>query len=119
MLDYQQTPDKISTYNSMDAIIFRINDLWSKFNSYVLSGRLIQANWVLDRLWGELVTDSKPDEQTKNIEFREKLLKIKGVKEMGKLYLFLLEKEEFLRRLQDRQGKGVKHQESALDYMDG
>jgi len=121
--------ERISTYNSMEQIIFRINDLWAKFNYHVLQGNLIKSNWVLDRLWGEFVTDATTPETKKKKEEEddttifENLQKEYGtihkLKEREKLYLFLMKKEKFLRLLQDKQGKGVKHQESALDYMDG
>ena len=121
--------ERISTYNSMEQIIFRINDLWAKFNYHVLQGNLIKSNWVLDRLWGEFVTDATTPETKKKKEEEddttifESLQKEYGtihkLKEREKLYLFLMKKEKFLRLLQDKQGKGVKHQESALDYMDG
>lgn len=110
---------KIATYNSMEAIIFRINDLWSKFNYFVLRGDLVKGNWVLDRLWGEFVTDTSKDDKDKFKGLQTEYCNINKIKERDKLYLFLMKKEEFLRLLQDKQGKGVKHQESALDYMDG
>ncbi len=127
-----QDQAKISTYNSMEQIIFRINDLWAKFNYHVLQGNLIKSNWVLDRLWGEFVTDATTPETKKTKAGEEKkddttifgklqteYGKINKIKDRDKLYLFLMKKEKFLRLLQDHQGKGVKHQESALDYMDG
>lgn len=118
MQSYGDSPVKVSTYNSMEAIIYRINDLWTKFNRYVLNGRLIEANWVLDRLWGELVADSKEEHKTKFVAFRKEFAEFDKIKDKAKIYDFLMRKEEFIRCLQDLQGKGVKHQESALDYMD-
>jgi len=121
MSGYQEY-SKVATYNSMEAIIWRINDLWARFNSYVLRGKLIEANWVLDRLWGEFVADADdttkhPDKQTFR-NFRFEFAKLNKIKEKNKVYDFLMRKEEFLRILQDKQGKGVKHQESVDDYMD-
>lgn len=119
MPEYYTEPLKISTYNSMEQIIFRINDLWARFNSLILKGKLTEANWVLDRLWAEFVADSNEEHKTKFKELKKEFAKINQLKERPKIYAFLMKKEEFLRILQDKQGKGVKHQESALDYMDG
>lgn len=121
MADYdsrKDTPEKIAKFNSMQAILYRINGLWFNFNTLILNGKLIQGNWVLDRLWGELVADSKPDDETKIEEFKEKFKKLGKVKKRDELYSFLTEKEEFLKKLQNKQGKGVAYEESVEDYMD-
>jgi len=110
------TPDKIAKFNSMQAILFRIDGLWQKFNYSMLKGSLLASNWVLDRLWGELVADTGTTEEKEFKLINDKLNESKSSKEA--LYNFLMEKENFLRRLQNKQGKGVAYEDSIDDYMD-
>ena len=122
MANYEKSenisPEKQAKFNSMQAILYRINLLWFNFNNLVLAGKLIQSNWVLDRIWGELIADSKEDDEKKFKELKERFLKFNKIKERNELYSFIMEKEEFLKKLQNRQGKGVAYEESVEDYMD-
>ena len=118
-----EAPEKISLYNSGVAQIKRLDDLWIKTHLAVQKGELKNWNWLLDRVWVELVGDLiEGDEQTKAREeefnaFRITLGNINREFASGKLspvafqtqfYDELMAKETFLRRLQNKLGKGTK-----------
>jgi hypothetical protein len=127
-------PEKISAYNSGIAQIKRLDELWVKTHRYAEGGLLSKYNWVLDRVWLELTGDLKieedeEDEEGKkkesqdkhdekkfegfkakigqiNKDFIDRTIKVEEYKR--RLYEMIMEKETFLRRLQQRLGKGTK-----------
>jgi len=120
---------KISLYNSGMAQIRRLDELWVKIHKFAQDGDLTKWNWGLDRIWCELVGDIQEnrkddsDDEKKNNpterfiflnsmigEVKNKLFKrlISIQDSQIGLYNLLMEKEAFLRRLQNRQGKGTK-----------
>lgn len=96
---------QISKYNQGLPQLFRLDNLWQKFNYHVLKGNLDMSNWVLDRVWGELSADSTDADETEIKGFVEKIEKNK--KDGPKLYGIIMAKETFLRKLQNKQGKGT------------
>jgi len=111
-------PQRSAKFNSMIAILIRINGLWDRFNQLVLRGNLMGANWVLDRVWGEIVADANNEDKENFHKFKEDFSKINKSLDKAKLYELVCKKEEFLRLLQNKQGKGVAYEESVDDYMD-
>lgn len=114
-----QQDQKISKFNSTLAILFRIDRLWQDAHRHSRSGQLIQWNWDLDRVWCELASDVKEDDETKFEKLNKDIAEINKSKEKEKLYQKLLEKEIFIRKLQNKQGKGIAYEETFDEYMEG
>lgn len=131
---------KLSKINSAFLINIRISKIWENVNKASLSGKYSQWNLYLDRIWCELIGDigkTKKDDKGNLIIPKEKKdfnglnesvskalgnLEIKQgfsqyTKEdktkMFKTYESLMKKEEFLRTLMNKQGKGTAYQEEA------
>ena len=122
--------EKTSKYNSAFTQIYRLDIEWKFCNQLSTKGKLIDWNWHLDVIWRELAGDlSKEDERIKefkSIDNRRKLLNDKlainknnFLKFNKDMYDLLIEKELFLRRLQNALGKGTAFEENDDDYMDG
>lgn len=101
--------------------IYRIDRLWQDTHSHSRSGQLIKWNWDLDRVWCELAGDLKEDSKSDK-EIIEKFNKFKkriaAAKEIKDLYEALTEKELFLRRLQNQQGKGTAYMDADEDTFE-
>ena len=115
---YNDTTVNVSKYNSGIAQIYRIDNLWKDTHSHSRNGEMDKWNWDLDRVWVELAADLKTDDKkvtafneiNKTIaELKEKLSnkKIEVAKYFSEIYQRLMEKELFLRRLQNDVGKGT------------
>jgi len=108
-------PQKLSKYNSSLAQLFRIDALWQKVHLCAGRGDLMGWNWTLDRIWCELVADSKPEAEKEFNDFIIAIADVINKKEL--LYHILMSKEAFLRKLQNTQGKGTAYQEDIEEYM--
>lgn len=122
-----------SKYNSAVAQLQRIDALWQKAHTSASSGNYLLWNITLDKIWAELAGDiSENDSRIKQFyAFTEKLgnaglisrEEIKGFAQpksqgKGKQYIILLEKEVWLRRLQNSQGKGTAYADEFEDDFD-
>jgi len=140
---------KISDYNSALFINKRLNDLWEDANKHKRRGAYSDWNGDLDAVWCELagdVPEGEINKDTKEFELNVDEKKyILITRELGKLtplmnwgsksgfnasipqqillktkqYKVLMDKEIFLRRLMNRQGKGTKYRDNMDDYMMG
>jgi hypothetical protein len=106
---------KLSKYNSAIAQLYRLDQLWQKAHMFALNGDLIKLNWVLDRVWCELSADAGDENKKKFRSFIFKIADASSKKEI--LYHILMEKEEFIRNVQNKQGKGTAYAESIEEYM--
>ena len=126
---------KSSRLNSGWLIILRINELWKDTHKHSRIANYSAWNSDLDRIWCELASDIKAgSEEDKTFkEFNQKIgalgkLKI-GSRPQGfrnfdttetmnhtKQYQILMEKEIFLRRLMNEQGKGTAYKEDEDDW---
>lgn len=140
MEDVNQEVSKLSKINSASLINLRIHNLWLEVNKAAVSAKYFVWNSYLDRIWCELGGDvgeikvnedgsvKEPPEVTAykklDKEVAEKMKDWKGekgfsklsgdqVKDMVKIYNSLINKEFFLRRLMNQQGKGTAYQEEA------
>lgn len=130
-----QQPEKISVYNSGVAQIKRLDELWNKTHKYAEGGLLSKWNWILDRIWCELIGDlelSEEDSKDKSYkdtfdgfkviigDINQKFVKkeIKAEEYKRELYENLMDKEAFLRRLQQRLGKGTKFVDADEDMIE-
>ena len=110
----EQEQFKLSKYNQGMPQLFRLDALWQKLNLLMPSGKLVDANWVLDRVWLELIGDA----EQKDIEkFNDVDKKVLLQKNKYKLYKTLMEKETFLRILQNKQGKGTAYEAPEEDEI--
>lgn len=115
---------KVSRFNSAELINLRMHNLWTIFHRSVLDGKLIEANWALDRIWGELSGDISKENKEEFEKFVRRFFNIIKEKKENpnslneKLYLYILDKETFLRSLQNKQGKGTAYEETLEEYMD-
>ena len=106
---------KVSKYNAAIAQLYRLDKLWSDTHKYSSSGRLKSWNWILDALWRELAgdTNTKQENEFKNIN--TKIAKANGNKR--KIYLLLMEKQIWIKRLENKQGKGTAYLDPDQDSM--
>ena len=136
----EQTTSKI---NSGMLINLRLNELWKDAHRHSRAGKYSQWNDDLDRVWCELGGDEKEIEKddknydtssdfeynrlTKDyIEACSDYKKQEGFGKideeqrgsLGKQKGALIKKEIFLRRLQNKQGKGTAYNDNSADYMD-
>lgn len=127
MEDYDSDMTKISKINPAQIINQNLeNNLWMPFNVAYKSGKYITANNNLDCIWimlgGDLGKNSQEEKQYNEIEkelnksgslqdslsidgFRK--VNIEQLKKMAVQRKILLKKAIFLRRLQNKQGKGT------------
>lgn len=134
--DSHSEEGRTSKYSGAIAQLYRIDDLWKDVHKHSRQGDFVKWNLDLDRLWSELSEDIK-DNSPEDLEFKKinKVLADNGLFNMkrpvgfsspsakdlgshGLMYVLLLRKEIFLRRLQNKQGKGAKYEDSIEDYMD-
>lgn len=131
--DESSSNQKVSKYNSAVAQLFRLDKLWQDAHRFSLIRDLIRWNLTLDKVWAELASAFKEngDEDNKFKTFStqldfSKIPEKKGfssiekdeARNMAYLYSVLLEKEIWLRRMQDACGKGMAYKDSEEDYLD-
>ena len=138
----ENNEERISKYNQALASLLRLDNLWYLYNQLVLSGKLKKSVHVLDRIYAELSADAT-EEDSKICLIHRKLAygwenyskKLKeaskgqyGVasitddvlrkKVNGYIYPKMMNFELFLRKLQNKQGKGssyISKDEESLD----
>ena len=130
--------NKLSKINSAGLINLRLHRLWEDCNRHSRAGKFLAWNGDLDRIWCELGGDVDEGKDTWNqwIEISKEIKKIAPLKNWkpldgfteldandyknkGAQFDVLMNKELFLRKLQNKQGKGTAYAESIEDYMDG
>lgn len=123
---------KKSKYNTGLAKIYRLDGLWKSVNIFSTSGKYSKWNEFLDRIWCELCNDLKENTEDEK-DFKKNKEKIENLDgEIGRIgnfednatdsfnpvtknqmdkrnehYKKLMEKEIFLRRLENILGKGT------------
>jgi len=112
----QNTEQKVSKYNEGIAEIMRLNNIWQSAHLYSTSGNLMRWNSILDSAWRELGADSNEKEFKEFYKFNRYIRKWRHDRE--KLNSILELKELFLRKLQNRQGKGTKYYDPMEDELE-
>ena len=117
----------ISKHSSGVSIIIRIDGLWKDANIHSCAGQYSKWNTKLDVIWRELARDILEDDyitkKTAFDKFDEDLVKVGPFKDTGsdtfedittnetkersKQYRILNDKELFLKRLENKLGKGT------------
>jgi len=141
MSDYDDytTVDATSRFNSGMLINLRLNNLWILTHNVARKGLYSDWSALLDRIWCELsgdVSDNEVGKETnKDFNLIEEDLSKVGVTNWGRInqgfqekddktkllmtkqYRLLMKKEIFLRKLQNKQGKGTAYyDESENDW---
>ncbi len=102
--------DESSKYNEAAMQIMRLHNLWVKIEEHVNKGNLKEWQYLLDSVWRELRADIDHITNGEDLTKENKLLKLKVLvaasKTKTKYYNALNERHEFLKRLQDKSGKG-------------
>lgn len=128
--------NKVSKYNSAIAQLQRLDNLWLDCHRHSRSGNYAAWNSDLDKIWCELASDTKENgtEEKKFNDFVKKIASYGRLSQpvnvgfsvptqldmirKAKQYMVLLEKEIWLRRLQNSQGKGTKYDDDDEDMID-
>ena len=139
-IDDETSSEATSKFNSGMLINLRLNNLWILTHNFARKGQYSDWSGVLDRLWCELAgdideTSEKGKESNDKFYLIEEEISKVGVTNWGKVhqgfeerneatkllmtrqYRLLMKKEIFLRRLQNKQGKGTAYyDESENDW---
>ena len=116
--------EKLSRINAAGIINITLENLWRDSYSAMAEGNLLKWNRKLDDIWvmlgGDVKKDSEDDKEMKKIDMliyktgslshkKEGFGKIdsKEATTISLQYLYLKDKGLFLRRLQNKQGKGT------------
>jgi hypothetical protein len=120
--NYSDISSKSSKFNGAISQIFRLDELWRDTHNHSRKGQLELWNWDLDRVWVELAGDFD-DEHDNNANFnlinqeistmKDNFAKRKldGATFANNYYAILNKKELFLRRLQNKLGKGTEFED--------
>lgn len=127
MSDGEINEQKKAIFNSTLAILIRVDTLWKESHRYCKQGEYEKWNIALDRLFVEFFAECNEDDIKRFEDFNKQIAEIGFVKNFEsqrlqnkhKLYPLLMRKEFFLKKLEQKQGKGVAYEESWEDYMDG
>jgi len=129
---------KVSKFSSGVNILIRLDSLWKDVNNHSRLGLYSRWNADLDRIWCELARDLKEtDYNNRKIEFDKfekdigqtgkfednatdgfKPLIPEQIKKRNEQYKLLMEKELFLRRLENYLGKGTTWSDEDEDDFD-
>ncbi len=127
--------ERISKINAAGIINVTIENIWRDVFLAMAKGNLVTWNRKLDAIWGILGGDQEDDDDVdKKMEalnlkiyntggLSHKKVGFKKLEEdestkMALQYLLLNKKNLFLRRLQNKQGKGTAYQSDDRDDMD-
>lgn len=111
-----------SKYNEANLNIQRLHNAWLRCAHYRRNAEYQKWKWELDNIWSELCQDvgekrmSNHKETEK--EFEEQRDKIGAMTSKDDLYESISKLHIFLRRLQDRVGKGGTYQDASSEGMD-
>jgi hypothetical protein len=140
MEDYEETEisGKSSKINSAMIVNMTLNELWKDSFRHFRDGKYLSWSNDLDTIWtilgGEPEIENSDTEKSyndiitklKNCGCLSNSIEVKGFNKVDSSCLnrlqnqkaILLKKALFLRRLQNRQGKGTAYHEADEDYMD-
>lgn len=98
-----------SVYNAAISQLYRLDQLWQDCHRYRNIGQLMKWNYTMDSIWTELGSDAM-EEYFKEFDSLMDLI-IEHKDNNAKLYQVLMKKEIWLRKLQNKQGKGTAYEE--------
>jgi len=106
---------KISKYNSAMSQIYRLDAIWQKALIYMMNGKLMNWNWTLDCIWSELCGDALDKDIKEYYSFHKLIVENRRT---NRLYLVLQQKDLFLRKLQNTQGKGTLYRDASEEDIE-
>lgn len=112
----QVNEEKKSKYNAAVSQIYRLDSLFQKATLSRSVGNLKRWNWILDGIWIELASDASEEHEKIFTDFVNEIVKYKDNKAM--MYQTLMKKEIWIRKLQNKQGKGTAYQDGSEDDFD-
>ncbi len=123
MAEEEESKDKErSKYNEANLNIQRLHNCWLRCTVFRSNARYDKWKWELDTVWTELCQDVKEERladydkvEKENTKLRNK---IGSTKNRNELYDAINERHIFLRRLQDRVGKGGTYEDESGEAMD-
>ena len=117
--DYNNDSEpKLSVFNSGIAQLYRIGALWDSSHRLILENNFVKFNFVLDRVWQELVPRCSAEEKEVFNKINDKIKKIFAINSTKQhIYDALMLKENFIRVIQNEQGKGDAIQDELEDYF--
>ena len=109
----------LSDFNEGSFQILRLHNLWDECNRLCVKADYARWRFNLDRIWIELFADAEKTKGKYYIDQIQKLNKLINLsyKDKDRLYLSLLRKEQFLKKLQDDVGKGSRRSNQFEDMM--
>ena len=115
-MDTTEVPLIKSKFNSAQLDLFRIHDLWRKTHYYAEKGMLHKWNIVLDRIYQELSNDTKEADDEIFDDFQKEIKDTpkNNPNSVVEFYELISLKERFIRKLQNKQGKGTSYDD--YDY---
>jgi len=136
--EFEETSfSKVSRINAAALINLIIADLWKDSYRHSRNAELSKWNADLNCIWielaGDVDEDSDDEKEFTKIDnalaatgslYKQKSTGFKQttpdeLKNFAKQYRLLMQKALFLKRLQNKQGKGTAYYDDADDYMDG
>lgn len=120
--DSTDTDKERSKYNEATLNIQRLHNSWMKCAYFRTTASYEKWKWELDTIWTELCQDVKEQRMNnyKKVEVQnQKHRDVIGKSDTRmKLYEAINERHIFLRRLQDRVGKGGTYEDESSEAMD-
>jgi hypothetical protein len=134
----EEQEQKLSKFSGAINILIRLNNLWTDSHNHSRAGLFKRWNSDLDRIWIELVGDLSvkifEDKKKEFDSFDDKLFKLgefqdhindgfecitkDQIEKRNKQYKILMEKELFLKRIENEFGKGTKWDDGDEDDFD-
>jgi len=117
---------KKAIFNSTLAILIRVDNLWKEAHRHCKQGMYEKWNIDLDRIFVEFYADCDERDIENFHEINEEISKVgftrnketQSLQNKHKLYPLLMKKEFSMKKLEQKQGKGIAYEESMDDYAD-
>lgn len=134
----KEEEQKVSKFSGAVSALIRVDELWNDTHTHSRQGKYLNWNEDLDRIWLELAKDLSNEIFTSKKEIFdafETQLKEKGgiydkakcdfedipqdtITKRSNIYKILMDKELFLRRLENELGKGTSWEDEDEDDFD-
>lgn len=108
---------RISKFNDSLNQNMRLHNLWDVCNNLSSSGKLAEWNWKLDVIWRELSRDAEENDFQIMLKINKRIGETNKEKMKAAFYQLLNDKEIFLRKLQNKQGKGSSFKDAEEDEL--
>lgn len=126
MVENSQENYKQAAFNSSISILLRVDRLWSQAHQHCSNGMYEKWATDLDRLFIEFYADAKEEDLVEVEKLNKEILKIGfhrhtetgRLKNLPELYKTIFQKEMFLKKLEQKQGRGLGYEDDIEDYMD-